>query len=96
MRNLLIGAVFFAALAFGGRPAAAYYPPVGDRAPWCAVVNLGPGDAYWDCRYTSLEQCRPNVLAGNRGFCNPNPRWVGWNAPPEPPPHRHRRHVPRY
>jgi hypothetical protein len=28
---------------------------------------------YWDCRYSSFAQCRPNVLTGNRGFCNVNP-----------------------
>jgi hypothetical protein len=25
----------------------------------------------------SLEMCRQEVIAGNRGFCNPNPRWQG-------------------
>ena len=43
-------------------------------APWCAVISLGPGSVYWDCQYSSFEQCVPNVLAGNRGFCNHNPR----------------------
>ncbi len=26
------------------------------------------------CKSSSIETCRPNVGAGNRGFCNPNPR----------------------
>jgi len=39
---------------------------------WCAVLNVGP-DMKWDCSYASIEQCRPNVIAGNRGFCNLNP-----------------------
>ena len=43
------------------------------QAPWCAVITIGEDSVYWDCRYSSIEQCRPNVLAGNRGFCNPNP-----------------------
>jgi hypothetical protein len=43
-------------------------------APWCAVINLGMGDIAWDCRYRTVEQCVPNVIAGNRGFCNLNPR----------------------
>jgi hypothetical protein len=25
----------------------------------------------------TFEMCRQEVIAGNRGFCNPNPRWVG-------------------
>lgn len=41
-------------------------------APWCAVINLGMGDVSWDCRYRTVEECVPNVIAGNRGFCNLN------------------------
>jgi hypothetical protein len=79
MRKVLIAAVFTAALLAGPRPAAA-----GGHAPWCAVISLGMGDVYWDCQYASIEACRPNVLAGNRGFCNPNPAWAGWTRAPEP------------
>ena len=46
--------------------------PAKAQAPWCAVITIGEDSVYWDCRYSSIEQCRPNVLAGNRGFCNPN------------------------
>ena len=28
---------------------------------------------YWDCQYNSFEACVPNVVSGNRGFCNVNP-----------------------
>ncbi|MCK9918425.1 DUF3551 domain-containing protein [Microbacteriaceae bacterium K1510] len=70
MRKILIAAVFVTAMLFDLRPA-----PAGWTAPWCAVLTLGNGDAYWDCQYASVEACRPNVLAGNRGFCNPNPAW---------------------
>jgi hypothetical protein len=42
-------------------------------APWCAVINLGMGDARWDCRYRTVEECVPNVVAGDRGSCSPNP-----------------------
>jgi hypothetical protein len=51
------------------------------EAPWCAVINFGSGMAYWDCQYWSVEACIPNVLAGNRGFCNPNPAFQGYTAP---------------
>lgn len=43
------------------------------HAPWCAVINIGTGSVVWVCQYRSVEECMPNVLAGNRGFCNPNP-----------------------
>jgi hypothetical protein len=46
-------------------------------APWCAVINLGMGDVYWDCHYRTVEECVPNVIAGNRGCCNPNPWGLG-------------------
>jgi hypothetical protein len=42
-------------------------------APWCAVINIGTGEVYWDCQYRTFEACVPNVIAGNRGFCNVNP-----------------------
>ena len=30
------------------------------------------------------DQCVPNILAGNRGFCNQNPWFEGWWKPQEP------------
>ena len=44
-------------------------------APWCAVNPWGDGDVPWACKYRSIEECRL-VIAGNRGFCNPNPSYV--------------------
>ena len=43
------------------------------EAPWCAMVETGIGSMHWDCQYHSFEDCyrRGNILAGNRGFCNP-------------------------
>jgi len=48
------------------------------EAPWCAVIENGTGSAYWDCQYSSFEDCyrRGNILGGNRGFCNPSPYYV--------------------
>jgi hypothetical protein len=71
MRIVLAAAAFIAAAAFDLGPASAR------EAPWCAVISLGTGTVYWDCQYNSVEECVPNVLAGNRGFCNHNPRWEG-------------------
>lgn len=44
-------------------------------APWCAVMNIGTGEMYWDCQYQTFDACVPNVIAGNRGFCNVNPTY---------------------
>jgi len=51
-----------------------------NSAKWCAVNPWGDGDVDWDCRYRSIEECRP-VIAGNRGFCSPSPSHVA--NPPE-------------
>ena len=78
MIRTVVAVAAFASLAFGLQPAKA------NEAPWCAVTSGGEGDMHWDCQYRSIEECRPNVLAGNRGWCNPNPYFV--TAPTE---HRH-------
>ena len=60
-------------------------------APWCAVVNIGPGAVYWDCQYPTFEACYHlgNILAGNRGFCNLNP-----SGPSQVVPYKHlKRHT---
>jgi hypothetical protein len=62
-------------------------------APWCAVINLGMGDVTWDCRYRRVEECVPNVIAGNRGFCNLNPWGPGPSAASAPHRRPHKRHV---
>ena len=78
-------------LTFGPRPADADYY----GAPWCAVVAMGDGDMQWDCEYRSIEECRPNVLAGNRGWCNPNPYSVVSDRPTKNKPHRTHRSRPQ-
>jgi hypothetical protein len=84
MRILPVAALVLAAACLNARPASA------QEGPWCALIGGGTGSVYEDCQYYSIEACRPVVLAGNRGFCNPNPRWVG----PAPSPHvRHKRRV---
>jgi Protein of unknown function (DUF3551) len=71
MRILPIAAAVIAFLSADARPVHAA------EGPWCANISLGTGSVYEDCQYSSFEACRPNVLAGNRGFCNVNPRWAG-------------------
>jgi hypothetical protein len=63
-------AALAAATWFGTSSSRAY----GD-APWCAVKTLS-GDVYWNCQYRTVEECAPNVVAGDRGFCALNP-WPG-------------------
>ncbi|HET9716512.1 MAG TPA: DUF3551 domain-containing protein [Pseudolabrys sp.] len=46
------------------------------EAPWCAVIETSKESVYWDCQYRSIEECRPHILAGNRGWCNPSPYYV--------------------
>jgi len=90
MRHLgVAGAALAAGLLSFLTPASAYYMR-GPEAPWCAVVNMGTGNVVWDCSYASVEACRPNVIAGNRGFCNHNPYYGG------PAVVEHRRHWRRH
>jgi len=56
----------------GGRGAEAYY----GNGPWCAMQSIGHGSMTENCSMQSFEQCRLEVIAGNRGWCQPNPRWA--------------------
>jgi hypothetical protein len=78
MSRIFTVAVILAFLQFAPAIAKAQYYT---SAPWCAVISLGAGDVHWECIYQSIEQCRPTILAGNRGFCNPNPYYVGVAEP---------------
>ena len=54
--------------------------PAGNAAyegPWCAV-EIGRGSGFYNCRMRTFEECRLDVVAGNRGFCTQNPNWPGW------------------
>jgi Protein of unknown function (DUF3551) len=75
-RVILVATAALAGVIVDLQPAQAY------QAPWCAVINFGTGSAYWDCQYHSFEDCyrRGNILAGNRGFCNPSPYYVAGSA----------------
>ena len=50
-------------------------PVAAREAPWCAVISTSEDSVYWDCQYSSFEACYRygNILAGNRGTCNPSP-----------------------
>jgi hypothetical protein len=73
MRIVFIVAAMAAAMLFDLRAAQAYY----GNGPWCAVESLGFGTVKEDCSMRDFEQCRLLTIAGNRGFCIPNPYWSG-------------------
>jgi hypothetical protein len=76
IRTILVAAAALASVSFSPGHVE------GAEAPWCAVITRGAGDAYWDCQYHSFEDCyrRGNILAGNRGFCNPSPYYLAGSA----------------
>ena len=70
IRTILVAAAALASTSVGLRHTEA------SEAPWCAVIQNSDDSVYWDCQYRSFEECRPNVLSGNRGWCNPSPYYV--------------------
>jgi hypothetical protein len=71
-RTIFAAVVALLALVLDLQPTKAY------EAPWCAVIQNGTDSVYWDCQYSSFEQCyrKGSILAGNRGSCNPSPYYV--------------------
>ena len=74
MQFIFILVAVAAAMLFDVRVSQAY------EGPWCAGTNRGGGTFVYNCSMRTLEQCIPEVIAGNRGFCNPNPRWPGYSG----------------
>jgi hypothetical protein len=87
MRILLLAAVAVAALVSDISPSAAV------DGPWCSQVSLGMGTVATNCSYRSFEECYPNVIAGNRGTCSPNPYWTGARESAVRPKTYHKRRV---
>jgi len=77
--QIIWGFAIVAALVLFDMPASRAY--IGN-GPWCAYIDIGNGTILEDCQYRSVEECEPHVLAGNRGTCNPNPRWESRSAEP--------------
>ena len=71
MRTILVTTTLAAAMLLHPRTSQAY------EGPWCALSDIGGGVMQENCSMRTLEMCRQEVIAGNRGFCNPNPRWQG-------------------
>jgi hypothetical protein len=69
MRLILIATAATAAAILVSEPSQAY------QGPWCAGYSVGHGTWREECTMPSFEVCRQYVIAGNRGFCSPNPYW---------------------
>lgn len=82
MRRLTLACAALAAAVWSGAPAARAYTGEG---PWCAVVNTGFDSLSEDCSFRTFEACAGQVIAGNRGFCNPNVRYTGSMEPAKRP-----------
>jgi hypothetical protein len=53
--------------------------------PWCALTEIGGNAMYENCKIPTFELCVQEVIAGNRGFCIPNPRWQAPRPPARQP-----------
>jgi hypothetical protein len=71
MRIILVATAVAAAMSLDPRVSQAY------EGPWCALTEIGGGAMYENCTLPTFEMCVQEVIAGNRGFCIPNPRWQG-------------------
>jgi hypothetical protein len=71
MQFILIVVAVAATMLFDVRPGQAY------QAPWCAGTNRGGGTFSYNCSLPTFEMCVQEVIAGNRGFCSPNPYYRG-------------------
>jgi len=80
MRIALFAVAVTAPILFSGYASQAYYQAYYYEGPWCAVESLGFSTVKENCSMLSFEQCVQETIAGNRGFCTPNPRWSGPNV----------------
>jgi hypothetical protein len=100
MRFVFLTAAVAALMLFDLRAGQAfyqgYYYDYYYGGPWCAVQSLGFSTVKEDCSMRDFEQCRMETIAGNRGYCIPNPRWPGTygfaGQPRRTPNRRVRRH----
>ena len=75
-------------------PSDVLYKPV-TVWPWRSRTDCGLARASFRLvvsRFRTVEECVPNVIAGNRGFCNLNP----WPGPSQVIPYKHRKRHTQY
>ena len=75
MRFMLVVTAVAAAMLLDVRASQAY------QGPWCAGTSRGHAFVY-NCSMRTFDQCVSEVIAGNRGFCSPNPYYRGPEGPP--------------
>jgi hypothetical protein len=68
---LLLIAAFTGASLIGAGSSRAY------EGPWCAMEDTGTQSVSERCSFRDFESCRLEIVSGNRGYCNQNPRWSG-------------------
>jgi hypothetical protein len=71
MRLMLIVVTLAVAMLLDLRASQAY------QMPWCAGTNKGGSTFSYNCSLPTFEMCVQEVIAGNRGFCSPNPYYRG-------------------
>ena len=76
---MLIATAVAAAMLLNPRASQAY------ERPWCALTEIAGGAMYENCTLPTFELCVQEVIAGNRGFCIPNPRWQAPAPAPRQP-----------
>jgi Protein of unknown function (DUF3551) len=79
MRIILVATALTAAVSLDPRASQAY------ERPWCALTEIAGGAMYENCTLPTFELCVQEVIAGNRGFCIPNPRWQAPAPAPRQP-----------
>ena len=96
MRIVLFAVALTAPILFSGYASHAYYYSYYYGGPWCAVESLGFSTVKENCSMRSFEQCRLETIAGNRGYCTPNPRWTGPQVLNEQVQRSHKRRLRRH
>jgi hypothetical protein len=77
--GIIIVTAVAAAMLLNPRASQAY------ERPWCALTEIAGGAMYENCTIPTFELCVQEVIAGNRGFCIPNPRWQAPGPAPRQP-----------
>ena len=49
---------------------------MGTDQPWCSAVVFDHS-VVKNRQYRTFEECLPEILGGNGGFCEQNPDWYG-------------------
>ena len=70
MGKILVSAIT-AAVAAGALASAATAGHAAEQ-PWCVIYGGGQG-SFTNCQMRTFDECRQEMIAGNRGSCFPNP-----------------------